>query len=91
MDPYIAIQPWPARDLHLMYTLATDALEDLGGALGHNGLELGGTLDEQESRKPERVDAEPLARYCDHVRVAPSREDIHVPQREQHVRRWRTV
>jgi len=72
-----------------MHALASDALEDVAGALGHNGLELGGTLDEQESRKPERVDAQPLARRGEHVRVLPSREDVHVPQREQHVVRWR--
>ena len=72
-----------------MHALATDALQDLGGALGHNGLELSGTLDEQESRKPERVDAEPLARHTEHVCVLPSREDVHVPQREQHVIRRR--
>jgi len=65
-----------------MHALASDALEDVGGALGNNRPELGGTLNEQESRKPERVDAKPLARHREHVRVVPSREDIHIFQRE---------
>ena len=81
-DPHVAIQLWPASDLDLMHPLATDALEGVGGALVQNSLELGGTLDEQESRKPERIDAQPLARHGVHVHVLPSREDIYVPQRE---------
>ena len=78
-DPYIAIQLWPTSDLHLMYALASDDTEDIGRALGHNCLELGGALDEQESRKPERVDAQLLARqgrHGEHVRIVPSWEDI---------------
>ena len=68
--------------MHLMHALASGALEDLGGPLGHNSLDLGGTLDKQESPKPERVDGQPLARHDEDVRVVSSREDIHVPQRE---------
>jgi len=91
-DPHVAIQLWPATDdLDLTYNLASDALEDIGGALGHNSLEHCGTLDEQESRKPERINVQPLAQHREYVpvRVVPSREDIHVPQREHHVIRWR--
>jgi len=62
--------------------LASNALEDVGGALGHNRLELGETLDEQESRKAERADTKPPARHGEHMLIVPSREDIHVPQRE---------
>jgi len=65
-----------------MHALASDALEDVGGALCHYRLELGGTLDEQVSRKAERIDAKPLARQGEHVSIVPSREDIHVSQRE---------
>ncbi len=87
--PHVAIELRPASDLHLMHALARDAPEHVGGALGHDGVELRGTLDEEEARKAERVDAEALARRGEHVRVVPPREDVHVPEREQHVVRRR--
>ena len=72
-----------------MHALACDALEHVGGTLGDDGLELSGTLDEQETRKPERVDAQGFVRGRELVRLAPSREDVHVSEREQHVVRRR--
>jgi len=78
-NTHVAIQFWPASDLDLMHALASDALEDVGGALFHYRLELSGTLDKQESSKPKR---KPLARQCEHVNVVPSPEDIHVSQRD---------
>ena len=41
--------------------------------LGHNGFELRGILDEQEYRKAERVDAEPLAGHRENVCIVVSR------------------
>jgi len=55
-DPHVTIQLWPA----------SDALEDVRKDPRPNVIKLGGTLDEQESRKPEG-----LARHGEHMRVLP--------------------
>ena len=68
-----------------MHALARDAPEHITGSLGPDGLELSGTLNEQESRKAERVDAERLARYGKHVRLAQPWEDVHVSEREHDI------
>ena len=80
-----------------MHTLARDTPEDVGRSLGDDGLELGGTLDEQVSRKAERVDVDidavterlrPAVRD-DAVHLTLSRKDVHVSEREQHIVRRR--
>lgn len=72
-----------------MHALACDALEHVCGTLSDDGLELSGTLDEQETRKAECVDAQAFVRGGELVRLSPSREDVHVSEREQHVVRRR--
>jgi len=84
-NPQVAIQFWPTSVLDLMHALASDALEDIGGALFYYHLELGRTLDEQESSKPKCIDAQLLAQHCEHMRALLSQEDIHVTQHEQHI------
>ena len=68
-----------------MHALAPDAPKHITGSLGPDGLELISTLDEQEPRKAERIDAERLARRGQHVRLAQPREDVHVSEREHDV------
>jgi hypothetical protein len=87
--PQIAIKFRTATDLQLVYALARNGPEHVGGSLSNERVELSGALDEQEARKTERIHAQRLVRDGERVRLVLPREDVHVRERQHDVVRWR--
>ena len=82
---HVAVELGAAANLQLVHARARDGLEHVRRALRRDGAQLRLALDKQEPRKAERVHAQRLAGHREPVRLAPPREDVHMPERQHHV------